>query len=100
MALQVYAATPRSTMMQSTAWQGIVTRQQAGVVCVAADCSSLKVMKGKQRSISVKCSMDAVAAAEPVAEVGCVTEVNKDTFWPIVKNAGDKTVVVDMYTQW
>ncbi|KAH9734365.1 hypothetical protein WN944_003362 [Citrus x changshan-huyou] len=34
------------------------------------------------------------------ATVGEVTEVNKDTFWPIVKAAGDKTVVLDMYTQW
>jgi thioredoxin 1 len=29
-----------------------------------------------------------------------VTEVDKDTFWPIVKAAGDKIVVLDMYTQW
>lgn len=34
------------------------------------------------------------------ATVGEVTEVNKDTFWPIVKAADDKTVVLDMYTQW
>ncbi|RVW26017.1 Thioredoxin F2, chloroplastic [Vitis vinifera] len=33
------------------------------------------------------------------AVVGQVTEVNKDTFWPIVKAAGDKAVVLDMYTQ-
>jgi hypothetical protein len=26
--------------------------------------------------------------------------VSKDTFWPIVKAAGDKVVVLDMYTQW
>lgn len=36
--------------------------------------------------------------AEPV--IGQVTEVNKDTFWPLVQAAGDKTVVLDMYTQW
>ncbi|VAH67538.1 unnamed protein product [Triticum turgidum subsp. durum] len=29
-----------------------------------------------------------------------VTEVCKDTFWPIVKAAGEKPVVLDMYTQW
>ncbi|MFQ6653448.1 hypothetical protein Gotur_024853 [Gossypium turneri] len=34
------------------------------------------------------------------ATVGQVTEVTKDTFWPIVNAAGDKTVVLDMYTQW
>ncbi|KAE8706418.1 Thioredoxin F-type [Hibiscus syriacus] len=34
------------------------------------------------------------------ATVGQVTEVTKDTFWPIVNAAEDKTVVLDMYTQW
>ena len=34
------------------------------------------------------------------AVTGQVTEVSKDTFWPIVKAAGDKIVVLDMYTQW
>ncbi|KAI5326845.1 hypothetical protein L3X38_035919 [Prunus dulcis] len=38
--------------------------------------------------------------ASPTVNVGQVTEVDKDTFWPIVKAAGDKTVVLDMYTQW
>ncbi|XP_023872095.1 thioredoxin F-type, chloroplastic isoform X2 [Quercus suber] len=33
-------------------------------------------------------------------KVGQVTEVDKDTFWPLVKAADDKTVVLDMYTQW
>ncbi|KAF5178362.1 Thioredoxin [Thalictrum thalictroides] len=32
--------------------------------------------------------------------VGQVTEVNKDTFWPLVNASGDKLVVLDMYTQW
>jgi hypothetical protein len=32
--------------------------------------------------------------------VGGITEVDKDTFWPIVKSAGEKVVVLDMYTQW
>ncbi|KAI0530695.1 hypothetical protein KFK09_000242 [Dendrobium nobile] len=32
--------------------------------------------------------------------VGQVTEVNNDTFWPIVKAAEPKIVVLDMYTQW
>ncbi|XP_066362591.1 thioredoxin F, chloroplastic-like [Miscanthus floridulus] len=34
------------------------------------------------------------------AITGQVTEVNKDTFWPIVEAAGDKVVVLDMYTEW
>ncbi|XP_058187761.1 thioredoxin F-type, chloroplastic-like [Rhododendron vialii] len=45
----------------------------------------------------VRCSLD---TAGPVVAVGQVTEVCKDTFWPLVKAAGDKAVVVDMYTQW
>ncbi|KAL9248285.1 hypothetical protein vseg_021626 [Gypsophila vaccaria] len=32
--------------------------------------------------------------------VGKVTEVNKDTFWPIVHAAQDKVIVLDMFTQW
>ncbi|CAO1940672.1 unnamed protein product [Urochloa humidicola] len=34
------------------------------------------------------------------AVTGQVTEVTKDTFWPIVKAAGDKVIILDMYTQW
>ncbi|KAF7847134.1 hypothetical protein BT93_L3333 [Corymbia citriodora subsp. variegata] len=35
-----------------------------------------------------------------VPAIGQVTEVDKDSFWPIVRSAGAKTVVLDMYTQW
>lgn len=53
----------------------------------------------------VRCSLEATqeeatAAAAAVAVEGQVTEVSKDTFWPIVNAAGDKVVVLDMYTQW
>lgn len=43
----------------------------------------------------VRCSLETVDVS-----VGQVTEVDKDTFWPIVKAAGEKIVVLDMYTQW
>ncbi|CAA6668173.1 unnamed protein product [Spirodela intermedia] len=43
----------------------------------------------------VRCSVDVLAPT-----VGTVTEVDIDTFWPLVKGAGDKIVVLDMYTQW
>ncbi|XP_039158316.1 uncharacterized protein LOC104439124 [Eucalyptus grandis] len=46
--------------------------------------------------VVVKCSVDTTG----VYTVGKVTEVDKDTFWPIVNSAFDKTVVLDMYTQW
>ncbi|XP_052187540.1 thioredoxin F-type, chloroplastic-like [Diospyros lotus] len=47
-------------------------------------------------------SSSSVDTGGPVVavQVGQVTEVTKDTFWPLVKAAGDKTVVLDMYTQW
>ncbi|KAJ6797939.1 thioredoxin F2, chloroplastic-like [Iris pallida] len=44
---------------------------------------------------AVRSSLETV---EPT--VGQVTEACKDTFWPLVKAAGSKIVVVDMYTQW
>ncbi|KAL5711668.1 hypothetical protein ACHQM5_013929 [Ranunculus cassubicifolius] len=51
----------------------------------------------RRRSLcTVRSSLDATAG--PV--VGQVTEVDKDTFWPLVKASGDKVVVLDMYTQW
>ncbi|KAL9382225.1 hypothetical protein Peur_025260 [Populus x canadensis] len=46
---------------------------------------------------TVRSSLD---TAGPTSAVGQVTEVTKDTFWPIVNSSGDKTVVLDMYTQW
>ncbi|KAM4082741.1 hypothetical protein ACB094_08G004100 [Castanea mollissima] len=45
----------------------------------------------------VRSSLDTVG---PTVKVGQVTEVDKNTFWPLVKAADDKTVVLDMYTQW
>ncbi|KAK9265557.1 hypothetical protein L1049_020037 [Liquidambar formosana] len=54
-----------------------------------------KRTKDKKSSLVVRSSLD---TAGPV--VGQVTQVCKDTFWPLVNAAGDKTVVLDMYTQW
>lgn len=42
----------------------------------------------------------ATVGSDVVAVTGQVTEVTKETFWPIVKAAGPKVVVLDMYTQW
>ncbi|KAK4785450.1 hypothetical protein SAY86_002139 [Trapa natans] len=50
---------------------------------------------GRSGACGVRCSLDTAVAA-----VGRVTEVNKDTFWPSVRAADDKTVVLDVYTQW
>ncbi|XP_071732097.1 thioredoxin F-type, chloroplastic-like isoform X2 [Rutidosis leptorrhynchoides] len=48
-------------------------------------------------TVTVRSSLE---TSGPAVVVGVVTEVDKDTFWPIVNAAGDKTVVLDMYTQW
>ncbi|XP_059438510.1 thioredoxin F-type, chloroplastic isoform X2 [Corylus avellana] len=56
-----------------------------------------KRSRGAYGATVVRSSLDTVG---PTVKVGQVTEVNKDTFWPLVKAAGDKAVVVDMYTQW
>ncbi|XVE90619.1 hypothetical protein DITRI_Ditri20bG0092300 [Diplodiscus trichospermus] len=74
--------------------------------CFLLESSSLKggkaisKVKDNERNgaaLKVRSSLDAAGAT---ATVGQVTEVTKDTFWPIVNAAGDKTVVLDMYTQW
>ncbi|KAL3650113.1 hypothetical protein CASFOL_006516 [Castilleja foliolosa] len=102
MALQAYRAAPRTSMVQNTASHGIIAPKQHSVVCVAVDYPQLTT-RSKQRLLGtgfrVTASLDSSSAAA-VAEVGRVTEVNKDTFWPIVNAAGDKTVVLDMFTQW
>ncbi|KAM0947010.1 putative monodehydroascorbate reductase (NADH) [Dioscorea sansibarensis] len=47
------------------------------------------------RTVTVRSSLE---IAGPT--IGQVTEVCKDTFWPLVKASGSKIVVLDMYTQW
>ncbi|CAA6664110.1 unnamed protein product [Spirodela intermedia] len=51
-----------------------------------------------RRTLSIRPVRSSLDIAAPT--VGTVTEVDKDTFWPLVKAAGDKLVVLDMYTQW
>ncbi|XP_010453802.1 PREDICTED: thioredoxin F2, chloroplastic-like [Camelina sativa] len=59
-------------------------------------CSGGVLDSGKRcGSYVARCSLETVNVS-----VGQVTEVDKDTLWPIVKAAGDKIVVLDMYTQW
>uniref|UniRef100_A0A1J3G9Z2 Thioredoxin F2, chloroplastic n=1 Tax=Noccaea caerulescens TaxID=107243 RepID=A0A1J3G9Z2_NOCCA len=68
-----------------------------GVATRSGFCSGGVVLdSGKRRgSYVATCSLETVNVS-----VGQVTEADKDTFWPIVKAAGDKIVVLDMYTQW
>ena len=51
-----------------------------------------------RRGLRVSPVRSSLEMVEPT--VGQVTEVNKDTFWPIVKAAEPKIVVLEMYTQW
>ncbi|KAG6388131.1 hypothetical protein SASPL_153330 [Salvia splendens] len=99
MALRVYSAAPRNSVVQNFPVHGAAEKQ----LFVGGDCPQLMMNRRLRLSAGVRCSLDVAAqsaAVEAVAEVGKVTAVTKDTFWPIVKAAGDKTVVVDMYTQW
>lgn len=66
----------------------------SGVATTKISFCSLDSGKRGDSSV-VRCSLETVNVS-----VGQVTEVDKDTFWPIVKAAGDKIVVLDMYTQW
>ena len=53
-----------------------------------------------RRSAETSSGSTSVEVATATSTAGGVTEVNKDTFWPFVKDAGEKVVVLDMYTQW
>ncbi|KAF0916462.1 hypothetical protein E2562_007546 [Oryza meyeriana var. granulata] len=96
---------PASSPAISTCRPAACGRFPALLGCGAASQRrSLTVMSGSETRavIPVKSSSSetATVGAEAVAVTGQVTEVNKDTFWPIVKAAGPKVVVLDMYTQW
>ncbi|CAI9090863.1 OLC1v1025732C1 [Oldenlandia corymbosa var. corymbosa] len=95
--VQVYRGTPMAAHPNpnSLPWS---TKQP--MVCVSGDRASFVGGSSRRLSLKVRSSLDATADTSAVAVVGQVTEVCKDTFWPIVKAAGDKTVVLDMYTQW
>ncbi|XP_020595549.1 thioredoxin F2, chloroplastic-like [Phalaenopsis equestris] len=56
------------------------------------------IWRDARRGLRVSPVRSSLEMVEPT--VGQVTEVNKDTFWPLVKAAGTKIVVLDMYTQW
>ncbi|KAF8664967.1 hypothetical protein HU200_054287 [Digitaria exilis] len=59
------------------------------------------MMGSKMKGVTVvRSSSSETTSIEVEAVTGQVTEVTKDTFWPIVKAAGDKVVVLDMYAQW
>ncbi|XWS42972.1 hypothetical protein CRYUN_Cryun16bG0059900 [Craigia yunnanensis] len=112
MSLLQFSVSPPSTILSSpslscTAVHPIAASSRVSSTsksCFLLEPSSLKIIKAisnvrnNKRSgavLKVRSSLDTAGAT-----VGQVTEVTKDTFWPIVNAAGDKTVVLDMYTQW
>lgn len=76
------------------------TKYSTSTVDLLRSSGSVDVNKKKGKGVGVRVIRvrSSLEMAGPV--VGQVTEVNKDTFWPLVKAAADKTVVLDMYTQW
>ncbi|XP_047955058.1 thioredoxin F, chloroplastic-like isoform X3 [Salvia hispanica] len=100
MALQVYSFAPRTPIPYNSASPAIIAsaKQCRLTVCAGAATDYLQLSAKRERRLRTKASSEPEAAA--AAAAGQVTEVNKDTFWPIVKAAGDKIVVLDMYTQW
>nr|O48897.1 RecName: Full=Thioredoxin F-type, chloroplastic; Short=Trx-F; Flags: Precursor [Brassica napus]AAC04671.1 thioredoxin-f [Brassica napus] len=79
---------PAKKQCRIPSYSGVATTTRRIGLC------SLDYVKRGDSSV-VRCSLQTVNVS-----VGQVTEVDKDTFWPIVKAAGEKIVVLDMYTQW
>ncbi|KAK1315368.1 hypothetical protein QJS10_CPA06g01124 [Acorus calamus] len=102
------SCTPSSTMRAlSSSLSSSLSCSRSLVPCNNKSCPSGVVLRGSRSlekkttgsgALVVWCSSMETTTVE--VEVGKVTEVNKDTFWPIVKAAGSKVVVLDMYTQW
>ncbi|OAY84468.1 Thioredoxin F-type, chloroplastic [Ananas comosus] len=77
-------------------WAG--PRRASGSVAASKEASAARSPEPARAGLEAAAAAAAAATAEAV--VGQVTEVGKDTFWPIVEAAEDKIVVLDMYTQW
>ncbi|MBA0632336.1 hypothetical protein Godav_001097 [Gossypium davidsonii] len=87
------------SLLQSSVYPPSTLRSSPSLSCTAAHpiASSHRVPSTSNSFVALESSSLKTTAG---ATVGQVTEVTKDTFWPIVNAAGDKTVVLDMYTQW
>ncbi|GAV74366.1 Thioredoxin domain-containing protein [Cephalotus follicularis] len=90
------AAIRPSPSLSYTATQPITAPSLSRSSSSSSVSSNLKKKKKRCSAVfTVRSSLDTVGPT-----IGQVTEVNKETFWPIVNASGDKTVVLDMYTQW
>ncbi|XP_020220124.1 thioredoxin F-type, chloroplastic [Cajanus cajan] len=86
-----------SSLMPSRGSAFVSKSGNINIASVSLSSTTRSLSFRRSGSFSVRSSLE---TAGPTVTVGQVTEVNKDTFWPIVKAAGEKTVVLDMYTQW
>nr|XP_043631430.1 thioredoxin F-type, chloroplastic-like [Erigeron canadensis] len=84
---------PQSCFRKQSTFMGDVNR----FPCMMTFDNKNVIRKGLSSSVKVRSSLETTS---PTVVVGQVTEVNLDTFWPLVHAAGDKTVILDMYTQW
>eukprot|EP00261_Vitis_vinifera_P008185 XP_002277021.2 PREDICTED: thioredoxin F-type, chloroplastic [Vitis vinifera] len=95
MALRLSLSPPPIRSSASPSW---AAPHSIAISCSSSSSVGVSVPTQEKRRARVVVRSSSIDTAEAV--VGQVTEVNKDTFWPIVKAAGDKAVVLDMYTQW
>ena len=91
--LPLQVGSPSRSLFRSSGQIHLRRRSKEGSFFVSGFPASKR--NGASLVSPVRCSLDVIAP-----NVGTVTEVNKDTFWPLVKGAGDKVVVLDMFTQW
>ncbi|CAA2968136.1 thioredoxin F-type, chloroplastic-like [Olea europaea subsp. europaea] len=100
--VQVFRAPPRNLVGSAAQYSASSWSTKHSLSGVTGDYSHVTIKREERGQcmgcFRVKANLDDAAGA--VTAVGQVTEVTKDTFWPIVKAAGDKAVVLDMYTQW
>nr|ACG39615.1 thioredoxin F-type [Zea mays] len=84
---------PAALVAVAIRWASASASQKRGLLLTTARGGGVAPV----RSSGIETTSTSVGAE---AVTGQVTEVNKDTFWPIVEAAGDKVVVLDMYTEW
>ncbi|KAM7497645.1 hypothetical protein LguiA_022059 [Lonicera macranthoides] len=97
---------PISSIASLSSWPAKYSSSVAGDLHRSSGSVDMNNKKKKGKGVGVRVTRvrSSLEMAGPVAGpvVGQVTEVNKDTFWPLVEAAAaeDKPVVLDMYTQW
>ncbi|XP_030472267.2 thioredoxin F1, chloroplastic-like [Syzygium oleosum] len=97
MALQLSLSNP-SSLRSGGAGSISIASSSCSSLSSSPSLKSAKMVVGRTRRSGIGAVRCGVETAVPA--IGQVTEVDKDSFWPVVRSAGAKTVVLDMYTQW